>query len=590
MFRKIIFVLFAITVIISAQSKPEITAEELKDHVKFLASDEMKGRKPATPESKMVSEYLAKHLKDYGYKFFDDNPYQDFEITTGVHLGESNKFSVNGAEMQLEEDYTPTTLSSNGEVKGKGIFVGYGFNIDDEKLKWNDYAGVETEGNIVFVLRGAPESDSLSGIFDENSALTKKVLTAKDNGAVAIVFVNGKKFDEGDPLMNLSSRSGLNGIGIPVVHLKRDKFDEILAAADLTTFEMENFYEQGLKPNSFGIGDVSLDVEVVEDKANARNVVAYLEGSDPNLKNEYVLFGGHYDHLGLGGSGSGSRRPDTTAIHNGADDNASGTAAVLELAQKFAANRDKIKRTLIYTAFDAEEMGLLGSKAFVEKPPVKIDDLKFMANLDMIGRLDSTERNLTIGGTGTGLELPEILNGKAEKWNINPSFSPEGLGPSDHASFYANDVPVMFLFSGINDDYHTPADDYEKLNYGALEDIANFAYDVVFEIANRDSNITFQEAGPKERQDTRRSFKVTLGIMPDFSGGSVKGLKIDAVMPDRPAEKSGMMRGDIIVSMDGKEVENIYDYMHRLGDLKKGQIIEVEVKRGEEIVKLKVEL
>ncbi|GJQ63175.1 MAG: hypothetical protein SCALA702_22280 [Melioribacteraceae bacterium] len=590
MSRKILLILFVISMVVSAQKNPEITAEELKAHVKYLASDELKGRKPATPGSKLASEYLVKHLQEYGYKFFNENPYHNFEITTGVNLGETNNFGANGITFEVEKDYTPTTLSSNGEAKGKGIFVGYGFDIDDEKLKWNDYEDAETEGSIVFVLRGAPENDSLTNIFDENSALTKKVLTAKDNGASAIVFVSGKKFDEGDMLMKLSSRSGINGIGIPVVHLKRDKFDEILAAADLTTFEMENFYEQGLKPNSFEIGDVSLNVEVVEEKADARNVVAYLEGSDPELKNQYVLFGGHYDHLGMGGSGSGSRRPDTTAIHNGADDNASGTAAVLELAEKFAANRNKIKRTLIYTAFDAEEMGLLGSKAFVEKPPVELESLKFMANLDMIGRLDSTERNLTIGGTGTGIELHDILNGKAEKWNITPSFSPEGLGPSDHASFYANDIPVMFLFSGINDDYHTPADDYEKLNYGALEDIANFAYDVVFEIANSDSNITFQEAGPKERTDTRRSFKVTLGIMPDFSGGSVKGLKIDAVMPDRPAQKSGMLRGDIIVSMDGKEVENIYDYMHRLGDLKKGQIIEVQVKRGEEIVKLEVEL
>jgi len=591
MYHKLFVIIILCSTFVSAQSQPDITAKEIKTHVKYLASDELEGRKPATKGSKLASEYLLEHLKNYGYKFFNDDPYMDFEITTGIHTGEDNYFKIGDTGFDLDKTFSPITLSSNGKVKTGGVFVGYGFSIDDDKIKWDDYANIDASGKVVFVLRGSPENDSLSSILEDNAALTKKILTAKDHDAAALVFVSGKKFDEGDELMKLTSRSGINGIGIPVVHLKRDKFDEFLSELDLTTFELENYYERELKPNSFELGnEVSLSVDIIEDKAEARNVVAYLEGNDPSLKNEYILFGGHYDHLGMGGPGSGSRRPDTLAIHNGADDNASGTSAVLEIAEKLAANKNLLKRSVIYAAFDGEEMGLLGSKAFVNNPPVALKDIKFMVNIDMIGRMDSTEKKLTIGGTGTGVELPDILTGYAEKWGITPGFSPEGLGPSDHASFYAVDIPVMFLFSGMNDDYHTPADDYDKLNYSGIESIANFAYDVIVDVANLDNNLTFQLAGPKEREEGRRSFKVTLGIMPDFTDSGVKGLKVDAVMPDRPAHNSGMLRGDVIVSLGGKPVENIYDYMNRLGELKKGETVEVEVKRGDEMIKLNVEL
>lgn len=587
----ILIYIFCLTFPVYSQVNPEITVEELKEHVKYLADDKLEGRKPATEGSKLAAEYIVNHLKEYGFSFFDDNPYQNFEIITGIHVGENNHFSYNDEDFRSETDFIPTTLSSNGEVSGKAVFIGYGFDIESPHFSWNDYKDVDTEGKILFMLRGAPAVDSLESVFEDYTALTKKVLAAKDHGAAAVVFVSGKDFDETDELMPLRTRSGIHGIGIPIIHISRFGMNKILESSNVTVEEMEGYYKKQLKPNTLVLdGDVSLGVNLVEETAQASNIVAYIEGSDPVLKNEYVLIGAHYDHLGFGGPGSGSRRPDLHEIHNGADDNASGSAAILEIAEKLAANKAELKRSVIYAAFDSEEMGLLGSKAFAEKPPVELTSIKFMANLDMVGRLDSADHNLTVGGTGTAVEMEDILNKISAGTQIVTAFSPEGLGPSDHATFYANNIPVMFLFSGMNHDYHTPDDDYDRINYDGMKMIADYAYNVVEDVINRDAPLTFQEAGPKEREEGQHAFKVTLGIMPDYTDSSDEGMKIDAVMPDKPAQKAGMLRGDIITSIKGKPVGNIYDYMHRLGELKKGEIVDVEVIRDGEKITIPVQL
>ena len=291
----------------------------------------------------------------------------------------------------------------------------------------------------------------------------------------------------------------------------------------------------------------------------------------------------------MGGPGSGSREPDTEAVHNGADDNASGVAAIIEIAEKIQAEEEGWRRTIVVVAFSAEEMGLIGSKYFVENPIIDMDKVIAMFNFDMIGRL-SDEGSLAIGGTGTSLETEDILTEYLDEYDLKGSFSKEGFGPSDHAAFYAEDIPVFFISTGAHQDYHTPQDDAELINFPGEKLVADFSYAVIKEVANRDEALTYQEAGAKTRSSAGMRFKVTLGIVPDFTSTENNGLGVGGVRADGPAEKAGMQKGDRIVAMDGMEVTNIYDYMSRLKKLESGQIITVDVIRDDKKVVLLVQL
>jgi aminopeptidase-like protein len=302
------------------------------------------------------------------------------------------------------------------------------------------------------------------------------------------------------------------------------------------------------------------------------------------------VIGAHYDHLGTGGPGSNSRAIDTVAVHNGADDNASGVAGILALAEELSKNREQLSRSILFVAFDAEEMGLLGSKYFVEQFKDQLDQIEAMINFDMIGRFDPEAKPLLISGTGTSVESEQILNDLALGLDFQLSYSPEGYGASDHSSFYARDIPVFFITSGAHEDYHMPQDDADRLLYEGCAQIVDFAYDLVMVLANRNQPLTFQEAGPKERPRSGRGFKVTLGIMPDFASADNTGLRVDAVRKGGPAEAGGMLEGDVIIGLNGKSVTNIYDYMARLKELETGQTVSVEVIRNGEQQVLIVQL
>jgi hypothetical protein len=296
------------------------------------------------------------------------------------------------------------------------------------------------------------------------------------------------------------------------------------------------------------------------------------------LKEQYIVIGAHYDHLGLGGRGSSSRMPDTIAIHNGADDNASGVSAMLELAGRLKANQQLLKRSVILVAFGAEEMGLLGSKYFVNHPPVDLSKIIAMINLDMVGRLD-TARGIQIGGVGTSIEADSLIKLANAPVNFKLAVSREGSGPSDHSSFYGKNIPVFFITTGAHTYYHTPFDDVERINIRGLKSVSDFAYKLVMSVAEI-PKLTFREAGPKENATPSHRFKVTLGFMPDFSSTDVEGVRVDFVTKGKAAERGGIKNGDIIKAIDGLAVKNIYDYMYRLSKLSKNQIISVELLRN----------
>ncbi len=582
--RKIFIIayLLFISLLSFAQRNPEITAKELKADVYYLASDSLKGRKPGTPEGDLAAKYIREQFKASGLKLISDNGFQYFEIVTDVTLGEKNSFTFEGFKGTVKQDFIPLVFSSNGEVNAPVVFAGYGFDIDQDSLKWKDYDGINVKGKWVMIFRGDPELDNSDSKFIPYGDIRGKVLTAKDHGAAGVLLVTPKAIDKDDKLMVLRTENNEVTAGIPVINIKREFGNFLLLASGLSLDSLERILNRTRKPVSFTL-PISVDAtsDVIQKKARTENVIGMIEGTDPVLKDEYIVIGGHYDHLGFGGPGSGSRMPDTVAIHNGADDNASGTAMVIEVAGKLVSVKSQLKRSIIFISFSGEEMGLLGSKYFVDHPVVDLKKIKAMFNFDMVGRYDKERKSISVSGTGTSLEGDTILRMYEKNLPFTVTHSPEGFGPSDHASFYASNIPVFFYTTGTHMDYHTPFDDADKLDYDAEKIIGDYAFNTILHVDNLAHDLTFREAGKKEsytRGDGRR-LKVTLGIMPDFAGTETKGLRVDGVTKGGPADHGGMKKGDIITTLNGMKVGNIYEYMSRLGKLKPGQTISVEVLR-----------
>lgn len=590
---KLFFSLIFLTVALIPQSSEnaEITKDEIFAHIKYLASDELEGRSPGSGKDILAANYIRNELKKAGVILLAEDGFQHFEVGAGTEVSNKSTLVFNGIAGTFGVDFTPLAISSKGKVEAEVVFCGFGFSIDDTKLKVNNFAS-GVKGKWVMVLRGAPKNESLKDVLDKNSTLRKKILTAKDNGAAGIIFVNGYQFAKQDELISTKQGSGEPDAGIPAISISRELADKLLAQSGKTIKSLEDQLLFDVKNDvSFSTGIMlSSDAIVTKTKKPTVNVVALIEGNDPVLKNEYVIIGAHFDHLGWGGPGTGSRRPDTIAIHNGADDNASGTSTIIEVFEKLAVNKASLKRSVVFLAFGAEEMGLLGSKYFTENPLKELRNAKLMLNLDMVGRLNPTTKVLTLGGTGTAVEFDSFLDKHIKSSGMEIKKSPEGYGPSDHASFYAKDIPVLFLFTGVHDDYHTPTDDYEKINSEGAATIGNLTYNIAYDVAANGVTLTYKEAGPKEKSGDTPAYKVSLGIMPDMAASDVVGVKAEAVIPDRPAHKAGMLKGDIIIAINSKPVKDLYEYMERLAELKKGDLVNVLVVRGTEKLTLKVQL
>ncbi len=577
---------------IPMQSQPAaISEKEIYDHIAYLASDELEGRKPGTPTGDQAADYIADHFNQLGLTLLGEGGKQYFNVITSVALGPDNSFSAPGIEAIAGENYTPTAFSSSASVTAGLSFVGYGFQIESDTLNWDDYASVDVKDKWVMILRGTPENEAPSSKFDKYSSLRHKLLVARDHGASGVIFVNGTTFDAEDELIDLRIERNLSQATLPVVHIKRELADQLLAASAQTVSELEAKLDEELTSQSLDLDiELSITTEVVQQEVTTQNVIALLPGSDPVLRDEYIVLGAHYDHLGWGGKGSGSRRPDTSAVHNGADDNASGVAAVLELAEKLALGKKAPKRSILFMAFGAEEMGLLGSKFFTSNPLIDKTQIKQMLNLDMVGRLNPNKPTLTIGGTGTGLGMEAFLMDHAINREFQLSTTPDGYGPSDHAAFYVEDIPVLFFFTGITEEYHTPADDVETINISGEKAIADYAYDLIADLSVRDETFTFQEAGPKGPPKGGKRGKVKMGIIPDFAAANANGFLLGGVVPGGPAARSGMHSGDVMIALEGRSVMNVYDYMSRMAEVKPGQRVTVEVMRGDEKLILIVQL
>jgi aminopeptidase YwaD len=583
------FSVIVLLLLLSCRQNREVTVSELKDHIKYLSSDSLKGRLTGSHGDSLAAEYIRSELASFGFMPLSGDGFQRFNVTSRLIAGDENALSIDSNTYIPETDFTPMAFSSNSELKSEVVFAGYGFMINKDSLKWNDYKDIDVKGKWVLILRADPETDKSVSPFIPYSEDRDKTMVAKDMGAAGVLLVSGPGYDPQDSFEPLNP--GDFSVDIPAIRIKRELADHILSGIATTVAGLEQKLNNSRKPSGFKTGiTVSARAKIIREMAVTRNVVMVLPGEDEQLRNEYLIIGAHFDHLGMGGRGSQSMAGDTVAIHPGADDNASGVSLMLELAERFALTKGNHKRSIICIAFSGEELGLLGSKYFADNPGIALSGVNAMINLDMVGRLQEPGA-LQISGTGTAEGLKDIVVAESDTSLVTLVFSDEGYGRSDHTSFYSKNIPVLFYFTGAHSDYHKPSDTYDRINYNGMVTISKLIYNVAEKLATSPQKLQFREAGPKpETGSITRKKMITLGIMPDFAGIIKEGLRADEVYPGRPASVGGMMKGDIITAINGKTVNNIQDYMFRMGQMKYGQLITVEVKRNDKKVVLLIQL
>jgi peptidase M28-like protein/PDZ domain-containing protein len=575
-----------------AAADSRISAERIAKHVETLASDKLQGRRAGTPAADRAADYIAAQFRRAGLRPAAPAFLQSFDFVAGVRLGQSNSFQIkssDGARMlKIEKDYMPLAFSSAAPASGQIVFAGYG--ITAPELQFDSYGGAAASGKIVMVLRGSPDGDNPHGRFSEYTApgleIQKKTLRAREKGAAGVIFISEEKDFKEDRLSRLHHDLNFLDAGTSALIVSRQTAESILGSAGLSLADAQKRAKENSAPLVIENLTADFKTDVVKINGKASNVAGLIEGSDPRLKSEYVVIGAHYDHLGLGGPESLAQNPEGS-IHHGADDNASGTSALIELARVIASDRSRVRRSVLFLAFSAEELGLLGSSAYTKNPIAPLKSTVAMLNLDMVGRL--RERSLFIGGVGTSpawKPLLEKLNGGGSVARFKLNLGEDGFGPSDHQSFYVRDIPVLFFFTGTHDDYHKPSDTAEKINAEGISQIAALVGEIAVAVANEDSAIAFNRVKVESRP-TGRGFRVYLGTVPNYSD-QTDGMKLDGVRPGSPAERAGLRAGDMIVKLAGIPIKNVYDYTYALGELRAGEEIEVVIRREGKQMQLKL--
>jgi len=572
------------------QTEARISAHDLEIHIKYLASDELEGRKPGTRGDTLAMEYIRENFKRFGYTNPKQNSFiQVFPGIAEAKKGNANSITFGEYQAVAEEDFLPLAFSGNISHTAEYVFAGYGMNASNDSIKWSDYEDIDVSGKWVVVLRGNPFSPE--NIFARSETERSKVLLAKDKGAAGVLFAPTSIIDKEAELIPISQQKRHAIIDIPVFSISKAFADTLLAFSGKTLARIEAEMKRSNKSLSFASKEkISATANVDRIIFSTFNVYAVYEGKHPELSKEYIVIGAHYDHLGMGGSSTNSRMPDTLAIHNGADDNASGVACVLELAELFASGKLVSDRSIVFIAFGAEESGLIGSNYFVNNCIIDTSSIVAMLNMDMIGRLNPESKRLGIGGTGTAKETEDILSKLSVDRVFHAAFDKTGYGPSDHAPFYAAYKPVFFFTTGGHPEYHTPFDTAEKIDYEATKEICTFIAELTAELGNMPQKLSFQLSGPTQPKSQRAGLKVTLGIVPDHTQTNVKGLLVGGVREGGPAFGGGVQKGDIIIEMNNNPISDIYEYMYRLAQLKAGETLEIKVVRDNETMSLNIQL
>lgn len=552
-------------------------------------------------------------------------------------------------ELQLSKEFTPLSFGGSGKLAGEFVFVGYGVTAPDQK--YDDYADIDVKGKTVIVLRrtprqGRPDSPFTGHTGMAHESLQTKASNANSHGAVAMLIVTDeyslkkevaeaekyaaklaenamtaaeeflkipvaeadkveagrKKLQEevatykaakghvakgpNDSLLPFSYGGSDSVRSIPILHITREALDKVLKPSiDKTLSQLEAAIDKDLKPQSALIPNWTLagDVTIDRKKADVKNIIGVLEGTGP-LADETVIIGAHYDHVGRGGAGS--LAPGSNEIHNGADDNASGTVALIEVARRLAARKEKLPRRVVFIAFTAEERGLIGSAHYVKNPVFPLEKTVAMLNMDMVGRM--LDNKLTVFGVGTAPTWKELVEKTGKANGLNIIEKPEGLGPSDHSSFYARKIPVLHFFSGTHSDYHRPGDDWEKINFEGMGRIVDMVEQVTTDTALAPERPKYVEVKGSAQID-RAGSRPYFGSIPDF-GSEKPGYALGGVAGGSPAEKGGLKAGDNIIQIGTYKIENLEDFDAALRKFGAGDIVDVTVTRGSDKVTVKVTL
>jgi hypothetical protein len=523
----------------------KITEANLEIHIHFLADDKLEGRRTGTPGEQAAGDYISVSFGKCGLQPKGDNHgwKQSFEIDEGKQISEETLFSIDGKALIINKEYFPLAFSPAGAVVGTPAIA-----LQEKGDPWFlDLKDMLEAG------KGNPHFDLAQAIRDKAKELSKK-------GAAALILYNTSKTADN---LAFDPKDHSESAVLPLFYITREG------------------RRKYLKDESASL-DIKLKVSFTEKRRTGRNIVGYLDNGAPTT----VVIGAHYDHLGYGEDSNGLYRGPERQIFNGADDNASGVAAVIELARLLKTSNLKANNYL-FIAFSGEELGLFGSKYFVEHPTIDLSRVNYMINLDMIGRLRDSSHALTIGGYGTSPVWAEVCNNvnAQEKKFFTFHYDSSGVGPSDHTSFYRKDIPVLFFFTGLHEDYHKPTDDADKINYTGELLVLKFIYGVM-ESLNKKGKLAFTKT--REVQMGGPHFTVTLGIMPDYTFNG-NGVRADGISDGRPAQKAGLKAGDVIVQLGDYPVPDLEKYMEALAKFKKGDATTVKYRRGNDLLQATVQ-
>ncbi len=532
---------------------PTIVNEgNLRTHIQFLADDKLEGRRTGSAGEKLAMEYISAQFQRNGLSPKGDNGfYQAFEVYDGKVLGDSTWFYVNGHKLIAGKDFFPFAYSANQKLEALPSI-----SIQEAEVPW------------FFDLKEVLEENKTNTHFDLTDYIKKNVSKAKDRGASAVVLYNSSTIKDN---LSFEAKDRSATLGIPLVYISKEIADQYLKDPSATL-------------------DIKLNVSLIEKRRTGHNVVGYLD----NGAAETIVLGAHFDHLGRGEDDNSRHINNDPVIHNGADDNASGTAALMELSRLLRQSTLK-GHNYLFIAFSGEELGLFGSKYFTEHPTIDLKKVDYMINMDMVGRLNDSSKLLTIGGYGTSPSWSKFIgkefyeNASAAKKNI-PSLviriDSSGTGPSDHTSFYRKDIPVLFYFTGLHADYHKPSDDADKINYAGERLVLTH---IVKLIENLDKELPLVFSKTRETSSTgSRAFSVTMGIMPDYTFLGM-GVRADGISDGKPAQKAGLKAGDIILQVGDFKVSSLENYMQVLGKFVKGEKALVKFQRGDKMMEVTVE-
>ena len=515
----------------------------LKQHIGFLSSDELKGRRAGDSGEALAADYISTKFKFYGLlpKGADGGYLQPFSIFDGKDISQSTYFNVNGHALIPIIDFFPLSNSINSASISADISPA----LNETGQPW------------IIDLADPLEQQKSNPHFDPSNVVSELLTNAQAKGAQAVIFYNSKA--DGDQLK---------------FEPKDQSTPTIIPAIYITTKAKEEYFSD---PSSSYRIDFSISFS--PRIRLGRNVVGYIDNGAPLT----IVIGAHFDHLGYGEDGNSMIRGGAPAIHNGADDNASGTSAIIELASQLSRSKSR-PYNYLFIAFSAEELGLNGSKFFVDNPTIPLNTINYMINLDMVGRMNDSTKSITIGGYGTSPSWKSMIESVEQK-TFSIRFDSSGTGPSDHTSFYRKDIPVLFFFTGLHTDYHKPSDDADKINYRGTVEIVKFIRQLI--LTNPTSpKIAFTKTR-EQQTGTSARFTVSMGIMPDYSF-SGNGVRVDGVSENRPAKKAGVLAGDVIKQLGVHSTSSVEGYMQALSKFKKGEQTTVVISRGDKELTLEI--